>query len=517
MKNVKGKSPYRENIRGNSDCVFFEQADGLIPVVGEHVHAIRCYDSLSIGSIMHNVMYVKPTVGFKIKTLRKVPLTLPEEVVNDPEYTSFPEHLAISNIELYNIRYTESTDTSEIGAIAFTYNDNVVMFYLPSYNSFVCGNLGWHEHYITLFLQNVWPQITAELNLEKIDNAIIQDITKKKVEVLIGCDPEFELTKNNRVLKADRHIHVTDMYHGPIGVDGASAQIEIRPKPGTPAQVTRNIKKLIKTFSSDYEEYDLSTVGNKYPLGGHIHVGIGTEYSPDRDLISLLDHFVGSATIEMSGTARSEYKHLGKCRSQPHGFEYRTPPGSVFMNPGMAFITMKIVKNICEKYFNEGEIEYDDSMSPVVQDYVNVCGLTKKQAEYFLNTCRNYTPTKSMRASWKMPPAVKKATALHPVELKFTDGWSEYVRNSIANEFEEFETSIKDISICFYMITGIDSACTLCVEGFDLYGNGTPVIENGILEIGISRNFAEYGMTVRQYRNLGSAIRNIITSFEDEE
>ncbi len=141
---------------------------------------------------------------------------------------------------MYNIRYTESTDTSELGAIVFTYNDNVVMFYLPSYNSFVCGNLGWHEHYITLFLQNVWPQITAELNLEKIDNAIIQDITKNKVEVLIGADPEFELTKNNRVLKADRHIHVTDMYHGPIGVDGASAQIEIRPKPGTPAQVTRN-------------------------------------------------------------------------------------------------------------------------------------------------------------------------------------------------------------------------------------------------------------------------------------
>ena len=178
---------------------------------------------------------------------------------------------------------------------------------------------------------------------------------------------------------------------------------------------------------------------------------------------------------------------------------------------------MKIVKNICEQYFNEGEIEYDDSMSPAIQDYVNVCGLTKKQAEYFLNTCRNYTPTKSMRASWKMPPAVKKATALHPVELKFTDGWSEYVRNAITNEFEEFETSIKDVYIYFYMITGIDNGCTLCVEGFDLDGNGTPVIENNSLEVGISRNLAEYGMTTRQYRNLGSTIRNIITSFEDEE
>ena len=67
------------------------------------------------------------------------------------------------------------------------------------------------------------------------------------------------------------------------------------------------------------------------------------------------------------------------------------------------------------------------------------------------------------------------------------------------------------------MVTEADSACTLCVEGFDLDGNGTPVIENGILEVGISRNLAEYGMTTRQYRNLGSTIRNIITSFEDEE
>ena len=178
---------------------------------------------------------------------------------------------------------------------------------------------------------------------------------------------------------------------------------------------------------------------------------------------------------------------------------------------------MKIVKNICEQYFNEKEIVYDDSAPPIVQDYVSVCGLTEKQAEYFLTTCKNYTPTRSMRASWKMPPAVKKTAALHPVELKFTDGWSEYVRNSIANEFEEFETSIKDISIYFYMVTSVDSACTLCVEGFDLHGNGTPIIENGILEIGISRNLAEYGMTVRQYRNIGSTIRNIITSFEDEE
>ena len=67
------------------------------------------------------------------------------------------------------------------------------------------------------------------------------------------------------------------------------------------------------------------------------------------------------------------------------------------------------------------------------------------------------------------------------------------------------------------MVTEADSACTLCVEGFDLYGNGTPVIENNILEVGISRNLAEYGMTIRQYRNLGSVIRNIITSLEDEE
>lgn len=513
MKSVKGKSPYRENIRGNSDCVFFEQADGAIPVVGEHMHAIRCYDTLLFGSIDSNVMYVKPTVSFTVKTVRKVPLTLPDSVINDPEYMQFPEHLGIPTIELYNIRYAEprDRDTSEVEAIAFTYNDNVAMYYLPMFNSFVCGNIGWHEHYITLFLRNVWPQITQELNLQKIENAIIQDITKKKkVEVLIGCDPEFELTRNNRVLKADRHISVEDMYHGPIGVDGAASQIEIRPKPGTPAQVTRNIKKLIKTFSSDYEEFDLSTVGNKYPLGGHIHVGIGNEYSPDSDLISLLDHFVGSATIEMSGTARSEYKRLGKCRSQPHGFEYRTPPGSVFMNPGMAYITMKIVKNICERYFNEKEIVYDES-APVIQDYVNVCGLTEKQAKYFLNTCKNYTPTRSIRASWKMPPAVKKASTTYPVELKFTDGWSDYIQCMIANEFEEFETWAKDITIYFYILDSMDNACTLRVEGFDLYGNGVPMIDNGILEVGVSRNIAEYGMTTRQYRNLGTTIRNILT------
>ena len=81
----------------------------------------------------------------------------------------------------------------------------------------------------------------------------------------------------------------------------------------------------------------------------------------------------------------------------------------------------------------------------------------------------------------------------------------------IANEFEEFETWAKDTTIYFYILEDMDNACTLRVEGFDLYGNGVPMIGNGILEVGVSRNIAEYGMTTRQYRNLGTTIRNILT------
>jgi hypothetical protein len=199
--------------------------------------------------------------------------------------------------------------------------------------------------------------------------------------VTVGCDPEFEVLSNGRPVNPPRKYYGIDKE---IGLDGAGSQLEIRPKSApTVREVIQNIKSLIATVPEP-----LSTVGNTYAVGGHIHIGVGHEYAPTNDLLFLLDYFLGKPTINLSGTARSHYKELGKFETKPWGFEYRSCPAAIFETPEFARLAMKICKFVTACYINGQVILINPT--PQFEDYWNYGHLTPKEYELWLKHIDDY-------------------------------------------------------------------------------------------------------------------------------
>jgi len=209
---------------------------------------------------------------------------------------------------------------------------------------------------------------------------VVFEVPKKQVITTVGCDPEFEYVDSN-----DQPIRAPEQYRGvgatiPIGVDGAGAQIELRPKESTnPKDVIETLKKLFQKIRNENPSAKLSVKGDRWPLGGHIHVGVGGSYHPHSDLVFLLDHFVGKKIIDLSGTARQNYRNLGAVREQPWGFEYRTPPAAVFQWPEFARLAMKAVQNLTEKFINGLRMVFNENLQ--FEDYWNHCGFTPREFE----------------------------------------------------------------------------------------------------------------------------------------
>ena len=139
----------------------------------------------------------------------------------------------------------------------------------------------------------------------------------------IGADPEFEWrTQGGAFVKASS---VVSGLHKRLGTDGASSTGELRPRPGTPGTVNRSISSLIGSASKHQRYIMTAGSGEDVSLGGHIHFS-GVISSPE--LIRKLDEFIALPLREISNhsfRANHNYGALGETRSQPHGWEYRSP------------------------------------------------------------------------------------------------------------------------------------------------------------------------------------------------
>lgn len=488
---IRGKSPRRDSV-GNSDCLIKGEAKLMVPVIGKSMHAIRCYED--VANIRKNTVYVRCNTRFMPNVIRTMNFSLPSYTVDESGrrleiYEDLVNHMNNAEVEFYHLLVTKAG--SSLDVIELKLNEFVFGYYVPEHNSFIFGNFAWHAHYITRIFKPLWDTIVSDIGLPEIDNALIGTTKKTRMAVTIGCDPEFELKgAKNRVLRASRHISTGDMYHSEIGVDGAGDPVEFRPKPGTPAQVVRNIKNLVRKFSEQYESFDLSPVGNTYALGGHVHVGIGSAMTPDKELLGLLDKFVGEPTLNLSGKARSEYKRLSAYREQPWGFEYRSMPSCVFENPLIAYSVMTVIKNLSEAYLSEETIKFHDTLT--VQDYVTVGGLTEKQANYFMKFCTSKKREKSIRASWRVAIPKKPDVETYDVAIQF-DGSAWNNESSIARYFgrevSELDSLIPGITVALYQLPpDVRNCCTMHSNTMDYFEAEKQTWNGNILQIGIARN-----------------------------
>lgn len=257
-----------------------------------------------------------------------------------------------------------------------------------------------------------------------------------KVEMQIGADPEFEELQDWLAYSP-----VPTSFYGTsneIGADGAGSQVEIRPKPGrNHIELVRNIKRLISKIN-----VPLSIKGDRYPLGGHIHLGFSDERVRKivKDninilyIVKLLDDFIGKPLLALSGEARGSYKRLGAYEMKPWGFEYRTPPAAYLLSPDITKIVFKIARNTVKYFLEKGMITYqvDESGLPTFRDYMRIAKLSALEYSKFKNFISEYGNYlgEAINANWgKIKPE-------YQISVRFRDDWDSDIRRFVEEWLE---------------------------------------------------------------------------------
>lgn len=274
--------------------------------------------------------------------------------------------------------------------------------FLTETNTLIFGNLFYDmrasSEYLAKFVNELVTQnrVTARPTTQSIPTAQTTPETKTIVEihndckmavqikhprflVSVGCDPEFEFVNMGQKTPVSPPAGFMGNTSSRIGLDGSGNQLEIRPAPHNDEKVVvENIKNLMREIAQ--QRWGISTIGDRYPLGGHIHVGIGRTWNQlPRDLVFLLDFFVGSPSAVCNGRARGGYAQLSQYRGQPWGFEYRSCPAGLFDNPELARLSMKAVKNIVECFVNGQTFILTNDTAPQWTDYYNYCHFTPSE------------------------------------------------------------------------------------------------------------------------------------------
>ncbi len=277
-----------------------------------------------------------------IKTVNVFQIEKPDTAncFSDWNYSAFEEN--VGNVEGFNV--------SKI-----CWKEKVVGIYFRTYKCLIASD---------------WVHTTEDINVIKehlplfakifIPLTGLQKVTPvptkpdKVFNISLGCDPEFEIFDDcGDILEADEYIR--SEYGSKIGVDGAGSQLELRPDPSeSPTDVVKDIESILSEFSEEYE-YEISTKGDNFSLGGHIHFGCPNGRLPHRDdFIGVLDGWLGSRLRELNGSVRREdgYGRLGDYRTNDWGFEYRTLPASIFLKPEMAHAVFTVCHKLANAFYN---------------------------------------------------------------------------------------------------------------------------------------------------------------------
>lgn len=325
-----------------------------------------------------------------------------------------------------------------------------------------------------IILATDWSHWTIEAG--KISDEILKVLPLEKKErsfwvCTFGADPEFEMLDSQTRYHVIRPFGVGGTSPTTkIGVDGAGAQVELRPDPETePLKLVENLQALIKECG-----HPLSVIGDVYPLGGHIHIGFPQEIRETctmhrQTFCKVYDYFLGRPLINLSGKARGGYKQMTSFETKNWGFEYRTCPSAWMLNPQIALIFIKLVKGITEELVNKGTLivhENTTSHFPSDEDFLRY--ITLDELHYYKNFGKNFVKQKvlpSINSRWQ---------ALDPgVSTSFHGLWADEVMNVVI-------ARVKAIPVKgAYAITlyGLGGARGTVTAGWQVPGCETVVIE----------------------------------------
>jgi hypothetical protein len=181
-----------------------------------------------------------------------------------------------------------------------------------------------------------------------IDRNTLATITKK-----VGGDPEFEVLNKFVITSANKVLGIEDYDTvSSIGTDGNSNILEIRPDPAeNTIELLNNARKLYEIFSKKYPDATLCSIGNKYPLGAHVHLSI----PPTKALVGFLDTVIGIPTLCLNSDVRKRigFTGLNLISEKAYGFEYRTATG-LWSHPEL----LKFVGNILFSFYASDSLHY---------------------------------------------------------------------------------------------------------------------------------------------------------------
>ncbi len=321
--------------------------------------------------------------------------------------------------------------------------------------------------------------------------------------ITLGCDPEFELRNKGKIVPASKVSNIGG-FSSPIGRDGFGAQLKLRPSPSTsPEKIVEKLQTLLAMFEKDNPHLVVSDLGNTYPCGGHIH--IGSTYlpylwgiTPPNELITLLDDFLGAPTLPLSGKARGSYKELGVWKIKTHGFEYRTPPASIFCHPEVARICLKMAKNLTILYLMKENEEISYHLPPTREEYQSLCGLKRWEVEVFFAFLQSSPPFRrgQMKKNW-----VTKVPLIY-----FRDEWDKNTKRKIREELTK-RLPKETIIILYGLRKERGMVSTIPLPECELLNNPPlPQNENGKFLIGLPFPYRKGDISNEKVKEIAIAI-----------
>jgi hypothetical protein len=251
---------------------------------------------------------------------------------------------------------------------------------------------------------------------------------------MVGADPEFAIVDPATGYLTGATFQLTNAF-GNIGADCSGG--EIRPSPGSPRQVTENIRALIRaSLDSHYKDKILLAGGGsdspetsrgsncKISTGGHIHFNVRWESNsygePNEDYrrhIALLDRYIGRPMKAMVGGRRGGgggYGAEGSIDTKEYGFEYRTPP-SWLTDPRLTEAVLSVGYLITEKFLNDPGFRLDGTTICTEDDLkllIPTSGPFKKHWEEQVDNYGEYIfssfnlAAEDMRERWSVPALI---------------------------------------------------------------------------------------------------------------
>lgn len=190
------------------------------------------------------------------------------------------------------------------------------------------------------------------------------------MRIIIGCDPEFVLARNDYFVPANEVF--STCLDNALGCDGASETGELRP--GCSDNVIELAERILSTLSYINEvEKGIKVYAGHFkfnkPLGGHIHFSFINKKLTEKEIYEFadyLDFYLIDCLSDLIddlderearrnfgyGLKLAESKDSIRLKSNSH-FEYRSP-GSWLICPKVAITNLVVAKNVIYQKIHYG-------------------------------------------------------------------------------------------------------------------------------------------------------------------